>query len=407
MESFGRAAHLLADSAQPAGKPQPKLEKQLSTLYFVTHGNLSVYTVGGALLASAGEKPPGPLTADLARVLMNGKTPYRHSIGSVYAPIPGKIPAYLAVILHDESDMLRRFVVGLLVAIGAMSLPLARSIAKPIQSMTSAALKLKSGDLSARVEVAAGDELGLLAGTLNDMAAGLDARIRLEKELLANVSHELRTPLSRMRVALEIAAAPETSPARHRELLEGISADAVELEQLVDNVLTSTRLDLSAANNGVPLKLEEWDMQTVLDTAAAKFREISKRPLALEIERAAAPMKLDRTLFLRVIGNLLHNADKYADPGTPVTLAGGVKDNIYIVEIRDRGPGVPADALQRIFEPFYRCDESRNKNTGGVGLGLALCKQIAKAHGGSIVAESRDKSNGDKGLTVRIEIPRR
>jgi len=405
IQAFGRAASLMSNAVAPRGASQSELEKQIQTLALVTRASLAVYTEDGVLLAKVGDLTSPALTADEANALLHRQKPYRRGLGEIYAPIPAeKEPAYLAVSMHAQSGMLRRFLIGLfvvLLVIGAMSVPVARSIAQPIQSITRTARRLKDGDLDARVEINSSGELGILASALNDMASGLKARILREKELLANVSHELRTPLTRMRLALDLAAEPAQNAASTKRHLDEIATDITELDQLVSDVLSAVRLDLAGSEAALPLCIQETSLSEILNNAAARFSQHRDRPLQIELPADVPPAKLDKALILRVIGNLLDNADKYSKPGEELSLALYMKDNDHIVEVRDRGEGIPEADLQRIFEPFYRCDKSRSKDVKGLGLGLTLAKRIAEAHGGDIVALPRE----DGGTIMRVRIP--
>jgi signal transduction histidine kinase len=404
-DAFSRAAFLMADTVAPRGASQEALDKELRRFNFVTRASLTVYTADGVKLAEAGDRRLPPLPTDEAKSLIFKENDQIRRIGEIYVPIPSKKePAYLAIALHLQSDMLGRFAIGLVIAlllIGAVSFPVARSIAKPIQSITAVARRIKDGDLDARVEIHVGSELGVLASALNETARGLKTRIRREKELLANVSHELRTPLARMRVALEIALEPDQDRACILRHVAGIAADVAELEQLVSDVLSAMRLDLTGQETGLSLHLEQVTSDELAKSARERFSRHHERPLNVEIMNGAQCIEVDRSLFLRVIDNLLDNAEKYSPPDAELVLAIYTEDNTYVLKVSDRGEGIPEADLQRVFEPFYRCDKSRNKDIRGIGLGLTLCKRIVEAHGGTIVALSRDGG----GTVIRIEIP--
>jgi signal transduction histidine kinase len=403
-EAFARSASLMSKEVARRNEPQTALKKQVETLNFVTHTNLAVYTKDGVLLSRAGDASILPLSADDVNSLFTDENTYRHVLGKLYIPIRSSIePSYMIVVLHGHSEMLSRFIFGLIIAlliIGAVSFPVARSIAKPIQSITRTALRLKDGDLDARVDIDSSGELGMLASALNDMALVLKARIHREKELLANVSHELRTPLARMRVALEIVDETDCAAECTKRHLKGITADVAELEQLVNDVLSAVRLDLTGKETALPLRLEEVSIGKLLHEAKERFLRRSDRSLVLEAASNECIAVLDKTLFLRVIDNLIDNADKYSPQDTELTLTMYTKDNHHIVEVSDRGEGIIEADLQRVFEPFYRCDKSRSKNIGGIGLGLTLCKKIVEALGGTIAALPRDGG----GTVMRIRL---
>ena len=301
-----------------------------------------------------------------------------------HAPLSGRGPLLLAAVLC---------------VIALASVPLARSIAAPVEKLTLAARALGAGDLSTRARVCARGEVGELARAFDDMAERLEALVRGEKELLANVSHEVRTPLARMRVALELAA--EGDQERARRFLGEIGADLDALDRLVEDVLSTARLDLAAGGNG-QVRREPVDLAGVLSDAAARFSERwPGRSLELERPGPLPPVTGDAALLRRLLENLLDNAAKYSAPEAPVVLLARGEGGAAVLEVRDRGIGIAPEDLPRLFTPFFRTDRSRARGTGGVGLGLALARRIARAHGGDVEVESQV----DKGTTFRVRIP--
>jgi signal transduction histidine kinase len=293
-----------------------------------------------------------------------------------------------------------------LLVLALVSAPLARGIVRPLEKVTRTARALGEGDLSARTGLRRGDEVGDLARAIDDMASRLERLVASEKELLANVSHELRTPLARIRVALELAEedAREGDDASGRHLA-GIAGDLVELEDLVEQVLMTARLDLaSGPESALPLRATETDPAALIGEAAERFtmRHAGHR-LELDLADDLGMVVADPRLVKRVLANLLDNAAKYADTeeGAIVVTAEADEDDVT-VSVRDHGIGVSDENLSKLFEPFFRTDESRERGTGGVGLGLALCRRIVEAHGGRIEAVLPDGG----GLEVRFNLPR-
>jgi signal transduction histidine kinase len=299
---------------------------------------------------------------------------------------------------HDPTRGLL-FIGAVLVALAVGSVPLARSIAAPLETLTAAARRLGAGDLSARANVKARGEVGELGRAFDEMAGRLEALVRGERELLANVSHELRTPLARMRVALELAAEGDRERAR-RHLAE-IGADLSELDALIEDVLTAARLDARGAG-AWPVARDPVDLAAVVRDAASRFREAHPdRTLDVEVDPAAPAATGDAALLRRLVAVLLDNAAKYSDAPAPVGLALRAAGAGAALEVRDRGIGVDAADLPRLFTPFFRTDRSRARGTGGTGLGLALARRIAEAHGGTIRAESAP----GEGTSFRVELP--
>jgi len=291
---------------------------------------------------------------------------------------------------------------AVLLAIALGSAPLARSIASPVERLTRAARQLGAGDLSTRVKLCGPGEVGDLGRAFNEMAERIGALVRSEKELLANVSHEVRTPLARIKVALELAA--EGDLVRARRFLAEIGADLDELDRLVEDVLSAARLDLAASGSGAwPVQRTPIDPATMLAEVAGLFRE--RWPGRALVEETGTPLPEllgDAALLRRMLRNLLDNAAKYSEAPAPVVLgARAWPDGSLGLEIRDRGIGIAAADLPRLFTPFFRSDRSRARGTGGFGLGLALARRIAVAHGGSITVESAE----GEGTVVRVTLP--
>jgi signal transduction histidine kinase len=247
--------------------------------------------------------------------------------------------------------------------------------------------------------VEARGEVGQLSRAFDEMAERLERLVRGERELLANVSHEVRTPLARMRVAVELAA--EGDLERARRYLGEIGSGLTELDRLVEAVLATARLD-AASGGGLPLRRERVDLAALVLEAAERFRaESPDRVLELSLEEGLPSLQGDPDLLRRLLANLLDNARKYSSAPSPVALLARASPKGTVIEVRDRGIGIDAADLPRLFTPFFRTDRSRARGTGGVGLGLALARRIAEAHGGSISAESVP----GEGTTIRVVVP--
>jgi len=361
---------------------------------------LAVYE-GERLLASNMAEPPPPLPpAERDRAAQGAlRLPGR---GWRYAaPVPGAAGTYVVLSHRWRPFSFPRaatLVGAVLLALALASIPLARAIAAPLERLTGAARRLGEGDLSARAGFRGRGEVGELAGAFDEMAERLERLITAERELLANVSHELRTPLSRIRVALDLAA--EGDGERARRYLAEIGTDLSELERLVEDVLAAARLEREGG--ALPLRLARVASREVLGAASERFRAAAPgRELDLRLEGELPEIEADPALLRRAIDNLLDNARKYSDEGAPVTLRARRDGGELVVEVRDRGIGIDAADLPRLFTPFFRTDRSRARGTGGVGLGLALAKRIVGAHGGSIEVES----GVGEGTVVRFRLP--
>ena len=293
-----------------------------------------------------------------------------------------------------------------LAVVGVTSWLTARSIARPLGKLSDAALAFGDGRLDARAKLDRTDEIGEVAGTFDDMADRIMALLMAERELLANVSHELRTPLARIRVALDLAN--EGDAAMAMESLGEIATDLAELERIVDEVLASARLALDTSGPtsqpALPMRAERVDSRSLLEKSAEKFKAAHPdRPLKVSLGDALPPINADLVLIRRVFDNLLDNAHKYTEKtGAPITLEARLVGEDLLVEITDQGVGIAKEDLGRLFEPFFRADRSRNRSTGGLGLGLALARRVVAAHKGTISFESEL----GRGTTARVRIPR-
>jgi signal transduction histidine kinase len=273
----------------------------------------------------------------------------------------------------------------LLVAVG--SIPLARSIVKPLHDLNEAAKSLGRGNLRARASVTRDDEIGELADSFNAMAANLEGHLRIEKELLANVSHELRTPLARVRVVLETAL---DDPSRAALLVKEISRDLGELERLTDDVLVAIRLDFAADQEGAGLSLQlaPIDLAATVRGSIARFAEAHPdREISLDAADVNVAVMADQSILARLFANLLDNARKYSSEAIHVrVLCDHVGEATVVIE--DRGIGIDAEDLDRVFDPFFRSTRGRASGVSGTGLGLTLSRRIVQAHEGRIGIES-------------------
>lgn len=359
---------------------------------------VTVYAVDGTLIAASGP-PIAPLSAaQVAKlgqqgVLRLGKGQFANALLA-----DGKLVAYGEVALAPPA-IPRTLLLGVVAVVSLLlmgvSLLFARSLARPLRTLAHAASAFGAGDLDARTRLAGTDELGAAGAAFDGMADHLTTLMRSQQEMMGNVAHELRTPIARIRVALELAG--EGDAATAREVLADIDADLGDLERLVDDVLTSVRLDLAAPLHRDPLPPAE-----LLTAAAERARGGRPRnPILVDAPAGLPPITGDAALLRRVFGNLVDNAQKYSDAGTPITLrAGRVGDRVRF-EVIDRGMGIDEADLASVFDPFFRTDRSRARATGGVGLGLSIARKIVVAHGGEIALTSRP----GLGTTVTVALP--
>ncbi|WP_341502342.1 ATP-binding protein [Gallaecimonas sp. GXIMD4217] len=260
-----------------------------------------------------------------------------------------------------------------LVVVLLMSLVLAHWLARPIRELGQVARRLGNGDMSARARAGSG-EVGQLAKDFNAMADQVALTLDNQKRLLADVSHELRSPLTRLKLA---AAMMEDKP--EPRFLERIEKECVTLEELIDKVLTLSRLEATLYDEPV----QDSDLAALARAAAAdaEFQAQDGQRLELRLpELAGYPIR--PRLMQRLLDNLLANALRY---GQHIRLSLAPKGGGWLLCVEDDGPGVPEAELAHLFEPFYKGDPARGHG-GQTGLGLAIVQAAAKAHGGAISA---------------------
>ena len=246
-----------------------------------------------------------------------------------------------------------------------------------LQALSDMADDFGAGNLRARAHMQPRAIIYPLAERINHMAGRIEHLLDAQKNLLHSVSHELRTPIARLEFALELLRSAAADPALEQRIA-AMEGDVAELNGLVNELLSMTRLDSKQA-----LKLGRFALAPALQQCAESLGETAQR-LTLALDPALGDIEGDQRLLLRAVGNLLRNAQKYGDGR--IALSAIRSEGIEIV-VEDGGPGIPEAERERVFEPFYRLDRSRDRNTGGFGLGLSIAKKAVELHGGSLHIE--------------------
>ena len=371
-----------------------ELNRQLADLNKRVGIEMTIYETSGKLLAHNGKAPLPPLAGAELEKLKAEQTIFGRGTGVVLSPpLPDGTLRY-AVLKFRAPEfpvtlLLKQLAVALLM-LALVSIPLARSVTAPLARLSSLARRFGKGDLTARLHSKRRDEIGALARAFDDMADRIAALRRSEKELLANISHELRTPLARIRLALELVS--DGDSAKVSSYLSDIGEDLGELEQLLDDVMSTARSDLARDSAGdalPPLHFEPLSGSTVLEAAESRFHvRCPDRQLICDIPTDLPTLDADPSLLRRVLDNLLDNARKFSEEPVRLSGHGSVDAEHLVFEVQDRGIGISDEDQKRIFEPFFRSDPSRTRATGGVGLGLAVVKRIVEAHSGTIDVHS-------------------
>jgi two-component system sensor histidine kinase MtrB len=345
---------------------------------------------------------------------LDGKTSPGLVVGSpIVIPPLGRYDLFLLFPFTQEQqtiNLVRTATVGagalLVLALAVIAAAVTRQVVSPVRRVAAVARELQRGNLAERLKVRGEDDLASLARSFNEMATDIEAQIRrleemstLQQRFVADVSHELRTPLTTVRMAADVLyeerANLEPEAARSAELL---ATQLDRFEDLLANLLEISRLDAGAAT----LETEPIDLLDVTQRVAELLGAIATRAgVRIEIRGGSCTVLADRRRVERVIRNLISNAIDHGD-GKPIEVDVGCDDQGGAVLVRDYGPGLGADATQRVFDRFWRADPSRARSTGGTGLGLAIAREDARLHGGWLHASGA--SGG--GACFRLSLPR-
>ncbi|MEY4429628.1 MAG: hypothetical protein RLZZ182_2317 [Pseudomonadota bacterium] len=357
---------------------------------------LHVLRPGPRLMPSfMGPRPPGDMPPPGERLgppreiteRPHGDLPPRED--PLLAPLSTFLPSAWVVGVPGLLTML----VAVFVAVALVAWPVADRLTRRLQALTQGVERFGEGQLGHRVEVEGQDEVADLARSFNQAAQRIEELITSHRSLLANASHELRSPLARMKMALSML---DDMPAdRARALKQEINKDIRELDELVEEVLLASRLDARPDIERQPVDL----LGLLIEEAQRTGAEVHADPQATELRFLG-----DERLLRRAVRNLLENARRYghADGATAQVDAHLKIDSQGVrFDIEDRGPGVPEEQRDRIFEPFYRLP-GHAEHAGGVGLGLSLVRQIARRHGGDVRCEAREGG----GSRFVISVPR-
>jgi len=374
-----------------------------------------VTVVAGDGRVLEGPPPEGLLAVVVAEALRTGETASRReglhfavarpavnvdgepAVVAMMAGTPHRPPRPLEI-LSARDHLLQ--LAAVVVVVGVLCWWLSRWLTSPMGSLRLAARSLAGGDLAVRVDPRVSrraDEIGQLARDFDTMAARLEHQVDAQKQLLRDVSHELRSPLARLGVALELARARAGDGARGH--LDRVEREAGRLDELIGRLLSLVRLE--AGEHGGeegPVDLAALVREVVADAdyeARAGGRSVTvESPDVLPYHGVAE-------LLRSALENVVRNAVRFTREGTTVEVLLATDGAAAVVTVADRGPGVPAEALESIFEPFARVEDARERGAGGAGLGLSIAARAVRLHGGSITARNRDGG----GLVVEIRLP--
>ncbi len=365
-----------------------------------------------------GQEVSGRAVPHWAESVARGASPPRRDLWQRLTPSPFRRQSltsasghrYTVVVMLPPGPMGPGGIPGLGIFIGIISSGLvcyllARYLTAPVVRLRAATQRLATGDLSARAGVPRSrrhDEMAELVRDFDAMAERLEKLVNAQSRLLNDISHELRSPLARLNVALGLAR-QRTGPEAHTAL-ERIDLEANRLNELIGELLTIARLESGdQSRQKSPIHLGELIEEIAKD---ADF-EAQSRDCHVECAIAQDSIVTGTPILLHsAIENVVRNATRYTEEGTGVQVRleagqgpGGAE---AVIRVTDSGPGVPEDALDKLFRPFYRIDDARGRQTGGVGLGLAITERAVRLHGGTVSAANRPQG----GLMVEIRLPR-
>src|SRR6266571_7471842 len=389
---------------------QPELRRYLDDLHDSQHVRAFLFDDHGQELSA---RPVPHWAESVAR----GAMPPPHDLWQRFAPSPFRritLAAssgrrYTAVVMLPPGPIGPGGIPGMGVFIGIVSSGLvcyllARYLTSPIVRLRAATQKLAAGDLTARAGVpppGRHDEIAELVRDFDTMADRLETSVKAQARLLNDISHELRSPLARLNVALGLSR--QRSGPEAQSALERIELEANRLNELIGRLLTIARLESGdQAMKKVPIRLQELIREIAQD---AEF-EAQSRKCRVDVTKVDDCMVIgDPSLLRSANENVVRNAIQYTREGTDVQIGLECRQGTYgteaVVKISGSGPGVPAEALDKLFRPFYRIDDARGRQTGGVGLGLAIAERAVRLHGGTIQASNRTEG----GLMIEIRLP--
>ena len=319
--------------------------------------------------------------------------------------LQGKSASYLAVFELRrieppivQGPIFKRLLLAIIIS-GLICALLARYLTRPITRLRAAAQKIAAGDLKARAANGRAqlDEVGQLVKDFDYMADRLEILIGAQQRLISDVSHELRSPLTRLKLALDLARTD--SPNGMSPALDRIEREAERLSGLVAMLLTLSRLE---SGDTQPESSMVHIPDLLAEIAADAEIEAHSRHCRVELDRMPECwIEGNEDLLRSAFENVVRNAIRYTEPGTAVKISAASDDHEVRITVQDHGPGVPESELDKVFKPFYRVDTSRERRTGGVGLGLAIAERAIKLHNGKITAGNLKQG----GFQIEISLP--
>jgi two-component system sensor histidine kinase CpxA len=288
----------------------------------------------------------------------------------------------------------------LLLVTAAVCFWLARSLTSPIRRLRQATRQFATGDLSTRVshQIKGKNEIAGLANDFDEMAGKIETLVGTQKRLLRDISHELRSPLARLGVALALVRQDSSLESRQKALGR-IELEAERMNEMIGQLLSLTRLEAGVSD----LPRADFDLCALLSNLVhdADYEARNRNIKVTFNGPGTTVVNGYEELLARALENIIRNGIRYTRDGTQVNVELIRKSGMLLIRVADQGPGVPDESLEKLFEPFYRIADARDRQSGGTGIGLAIAEQAVRLHAGSISASNRSEG----GLLVHISLP--
>ena len=384
------SAQLAADSYKRDGRWTRGIATELGHLAEMNGYRLAVANAAGRSVGRAAILPTARASAP---VVVAGRT-----VGSVtVAPIHGEVLTGEDRSLRDHLNRLHLLAGGLALAVGLLAAAvLAPALARPLRRLADAARRIQTGDTGARVAPRGAPELREVGQAFNRLAESLEHEEEIRRAAAADIAHELRTPLAG--IVSRIEAAQDGVLADEHQNLGAMHTEALRLTRLVDDL----GLLAEAQQPGLTLRKEPLDMRELIAERTSVYHDyFGAKGIALEERLGPVTVRGDRTRLTQIVDNLLSNALRYTDAGGTVSIELGQHDREVLLEVADTGVGIRGEDLPYIFERFWRGEPSRARRTGGAGIGLAIVRELVRAHDGRIDVESRP----GHGSRFRVTLP--
>ena len=381
-------------------------ERQVSERHALSYEDLlDIYVIDLATGEDIeGRNPPWPVRA----ALENGPTAASSDDRVILAPF--ETPGFQVVGFHNRYPLSQAVartggrpvvLLTMLVVSAVVSYFLARFIVLPVRHLREAGHRVAAGDLSVRVAHTVGDrqdDIAELARDFDTMTERIGRLLNTQQRLMRDVSHELRSPLARLQ-ALQSLARQRFTSEDQTHILDRMDAESERLNELIERILAFARLDAQQEIRRQFTDLADL-VRTIIDDVHVELGD--EDILVRQSGPERLTLEADAGLLHSAIENIVRNAVRFTPEGSIVEVTLTEDPTGIRVIIDDEGPGVPEDALQQLFDPFFQVDKSRSHGNGGSGVGLAIARRAVQLHGGSIRAENRSEG----GLSVTIDLPR-